>query len=72
MPMDQQPTVYSHITEYKHVKRSYDGIVANGSDAPLCERPHLWLDPTKSEMLSRVAEKHAQVNTDYKGALVPD
>ena len=47
MPMDQQPSVYSHITEQKHVKRSYNGIVANGSDAPHCERPHLWLDYTK-------------------------
>ena len=51
MPMDQQPSVYSHITEQWHVKRSYDAIVANGSDAPLCERPHLWLDPIKLEIL---------------------
>ena len=72
MPMDQQPSVYSHITEQKHVKRSYDGIMANGTDAPLCERPHLWLDPTKLKILSRIAEKHEQVNTDCNGALVRD
>ena len=50
--------VQSHYRE-KHVKRSYDGIVANGSDAPLCERPHLWLDPTKVEILFRIAEARA-------------
>ena len=59
MPMDQQPSVYSHITEQRHVKRSYDGIVANGSDAPFCERPHSWLDPTKLEIMFRVAEARA-------------
>ena len=47
MAMDQQPSVCIHITEQRHVKRSYDGIVANEADAPLCERPHQWLDPTK-------------------------
>ena len=72
MPMDQEPSVYSHITEQWHVKRSYDGIVANGSDAPLCERPHLWLDLIKLEILSRIAEKHEQVNTDCNGASVRD
>ena len=45
---------------------------ANGSDAPLCERPHPWLDPTMLEMSSRMAEKHVQVNTDCNGASVPD
>ena len=56
----------------KHAKLSYDGTVVNEYDAPLCERPHLWLDPTKSEKLSRTAEKHAQANTDGNGTLVPD
>ena len=69
--MDQQPSVYSHISEQKHVKRSYDGIVANGSDKPLCERPHMWLDPAKLEILSRIAEKHEQVNMDCNGASDP-
>ena len=67
MPMDQQPSGYNHITEQKHAKLSYDGTAVNES-----ERPHLWLDPAKSEILSRIAEKHAQANTDYNGALVPD
>ena len=39
--MDQQLSGYSHATEQKHAKLSYDGIVANGSDAPLCETLHL-------------------------------
>ena len=72
MPMDQQPSVYSHCTEQRHVKRSYDGTVANELDVLLCERPLQWLDPTKSEILSRIAKKHVQVNTDCNGALVPD
>ena len=57
MPMGQRTSVYSHTIEQKHVKRSYDGIVANGSDAPLCERPHTWLDPTKLEALFRIARE---------------
>ena len=56
MPMDQQPSVYSHITEQWHVKRSYDGIVA---DAPLCEKPRLWLDPTELETVSYCREPRA-------------
>ena len=72
MPMDQQPSVYSHVTEQRHAKLSYDGTVVNESDALLCERPHLCLDPTKLEMLSHTAEKHALANTDCNGALVPD
>ena len=32
-------------------------------------RPHPWLDPTKLETLSHIAEKHEQVNTDCNGAL---
>ena len=54
------------------MKRSYDGIVANGSDAPLYERLHLWLDLTKLGTLSRTAEKHVQVNMDCTLALVLD
>ena len=57
MPLDQRTSVYSHTIEQRHLKRSYDGIVANGSDAPLCERPHTWLDPTKLEALSRIARE---------------
>ena len=54
-------------------KRSIlDRCAVNESDAPLCERPHLWLDPTKLEILSRIAEKHEQVNTDCNGASVRD
>ena len=41
---------YSHTTEQRHAKHSYDGTVVNESDAPLCEGPHLWLDPTKLEI----------------------
>ena len=67
--MDQKPSVYSHVTERGHVKRSYAGIVANESDVLLCERPRPRLDPTKLETLSRVAEKHVQVNMDCSGAL---
>ena len=37
--------VYSHDRVW-HAKLSYDGIVVNESDAPLCGRPHLWLEPT--------------------------
>ena len=70
MPMDQQFSVYSHVTKRRHVKRSYEGTVANESDALLCERPHLWLDPTKLETLARIAEKHEQVNIDCNAALV--
>ena len=39
---------------------------------PLCERPHLFLDPTKLEILSRIAEKREQVNMDCNGASVRD
>ena len=70
--MNQQPSVYSHVTEQRHVKRSYDGTVASDLDVVLCERPLPWLDPTKLETLSRVAKKHVQANTDCKGASVPD
>ena len=45
--MDQKPSGYIHIVEQKHAKLSYDGIVMNESDAPLCGRRHLWLEPTK-------------------------
>ena len=51
MPMDQQLSGYSHITEQRHSKLSYDGTVVNESDALICERPHLWLDPTKLETI---------------------
>ena len=61
MSKDQEPAVYSHVTEQRHVKRSYDGTLASDLDVVLCERPLLWLDPTKSEKLSRIAEKHVQV-----------
>ena len=63
---------YSHVTEQKHAKLLYDRTVVNESDALHCVEPHLWLDPTKLETLSHTAEKHAQANTDYNGALVPD
>ena len=72
MLTDQQPSVYSHVTEQRHVKRSYDGTVANELDVLLCERPLPWLDPAKLETLSRIAKKHVQSNTDCKGASVPD
>ena len=72
MPMDQQLSVHSHVTEQRHVKLSYDVTVANESDALICESPHLWLDPTKLETLSRIAEKHEQLNMDCNGALVLD
>ena len=55
MLTDQQPSEYSHVTEQRHVKRSYDGTVPNESDAVRSERPHLWLDPTKLGTSSRVA-----------------
>ena len=67
--MDQQLSVCSHVTERGHVERSYDGIVANEFDVLLCEGPHLWLHPTKLETLSRIAEKHEQVNMDCNGSL---
>ena len=70
--MDQQLSVYSHITKQKHVRPSYHGTVVNESDVPLCERPHPWLDPTKLETLSRTAEKHEQANMDCTGALDQD
>ena len=72
MLVDQQPSVCSHVTERGHVKRSYDGTVANELDVLLCERPRPWLDPTKLEAMSRGAEKHEQVNMDCNGALDPD
>ena len=46
--------------------------VANGPDVLLCERPDLWLDSAMFETLFRIAEKHAQANTDCNGASVPD
>ena len=49
MMTDQQPSVRSQVTESRHVKHSYDGTVVNELDVLLCERPHLWLDPTKLE-----------------------
>ena len=55
MLMDQQPSVCGRVAERGHVKRSYDGTVANELDVLLCERPHPWLDPTKLETLSRIA-----------------
>ena len=58
MLMDRLPSVYSHVTEQKHVQRSYDGTVVNESDVLHCEKPRPWLDPTKLETLSRIAEKH--------------
>ena len=63
---------YSHVTEQKHAGLSYVGTEVNGSDAPLCEGSHLWLDSTKLEMSSRFAEKHAQANTEWNAPLVPD
>ena len=72
MLTDQRHSVCSHVTERRHVKRSYDGTVANESDALLCEMPRRWLDPTQLETLSRIAEKHEQVNIDCNGASVPD
>ena len=36
------------------------------------ERPHLWLGPTKLEILSRIAEQHEQANTDCNGASFRD
>ena len=71
MPMDQAPSVCSHVTERGQAKRSYGGTVAC-KDALLCERPHPLLDHTKLETLSRIAEKHEQVNTDCNGASVRD
>ena len=70
MPMDQQPSGNSHVTEQKHAKLSYDGNVVNESDALTCEEPNPWLDLAKLETLSRTAEKDAQANTDCNGALV--
>ena len=70
--MDQQSSVYSHVAEQKHVKLLYDGTVVNESDALRCEEPHPWSDLTKLGTFSRTVEKHAQVNTDCNGALVPD
>ena len=72
MPTDQQPALYSHGTEQRHVKRSYDGTLASDLDVVLCERPLPWLDPAKLKTLSRVAKKHVPVNTDCNGASVPD
>ena len=46
--------------------------LANELDVLLCENPHPWLDPTRLETLSRIAEKHEQVNMDCNGALDPD
>ena len=44
------PTTFGVQSHYqqKHAKLSCDATVVNESDAPLCERPHLWLDPTKA------------------------
>ena len=72
MLMDQQPSEYSYVTKQKHVKLLYVGTLANESDALHCEEPQPWLDPTKLGTLSRIAEMHAQANTDCTGALVPD
>ena len=47
MLMDRQPSVYSHVTEQEHVKRSYDRTVVNESDVLHWERPRPWLDHTK-------------------------
>ena len=54
---DYKRMFYSQITERRNVKRSYGGTVANESDAQLCERPHLSLDPTKLETLSLVLQR---------------
>ena len=54
------------------MKRSYDGTVPNESDALLSEKPLPLLEPTKLEMLSRIAEKHVQVNMDCNGASALD
>ena len=72
MPTYQQPLQYSHVTEQKLAKLSYDGTVANESDELHCEKPHLWLDLTQLETLSCTAETHAKANTDFNGALVPE
>ena len=63
--------VHSHVSERRHVKLLYDGTVAKESDALRCEEPHPWSDLIELKTLSRTAEKHAQVNTDCSGALVP-
>ena len=68
MPMDQLLSGYGHVTEQRHVKRSYDGIVANGSDAK--GRTCGWVLP--SWRLSRIAEQHEQANTDCNGASFRD
>ena len=47
--MVQQPSLYSHITEQRHAKLSYDGTVVNESDVLHCEKPRPWLDPAKLE-----------------------
>ena len=60
MLMDRLPSAYSHVTERRYVKRWCDETVANELAVLLCERPHPWLDPTKLETLSRIAEKHEQ------------
>ena len=59
MLMNRQPSVYSHVTEQKHVKRSDDGIVVNESDVLDCGRLRLGLDPTKLGTKFRTAETDA-------------
>ena len=59
MLIDQQPSVCSHDTERRHVKHSYDRTVVNELDMLLCERPLLWLDPTKLETVSYCREPRA-------------
>ena len=63
MLTDRQPSAYSHVTEQKHVKRSYDETVANESDVLHCERPRLWLDHFMLETKCRTAEYQELVNT---------
>ena len=72
MLMDKKPSECSHVTERGHVEHSYDDTVTRELDVVLCERSRPWLDPTKLEALSRIAEKAEQVNMDCNGASILD
>ena len=52
MPKDQQPSVYSHITEQKHVKRPYDGIVVGGTRQKLNEYSLQQDEESRSEFIT--------------------
>ena len=59
------PTTFGVQSHYRaKAREAFDGTVVNESDAPLCEGPRLWLDPTKLEILSRTSQEHAQANTE--------